>query len=225
MKMSAPGHPKTKELRLVLGCSLPQAIGHLELLWHFCAQHSPAGDIGKWTDAAIADAAGWPDDPVKFTDALVKTGWLERHSDHRLTVHDWREHAPAWVSAKLKKLGIQWVTSEKGQAPLLDGGPSPTTLHSPPSLAKPSQAPLSGRQVGRFLDFWKAYPKKVKRKTTEEVWKLKGLDAMADKLIEDIKVRLDEDDRWKRGFIPDPPTYLRQERWADEITPPQERRR
>lgn len=76
----------------------------------------------------------------------------------------------------------------------------------------------TGRQAGRFTDFWKAYPKKVKRKTSEEIWKLKNLDPMADKLLEDIKVRLDEDLRWKKGFVPDPTTYLRQERWNDEIS-------
>lgn len=76
----------------------------------------------------------------------------------------------------------------------------------------------TGRQAGRFPDFWKAYPKKVKRKTSEEIWKLKNLDPMADKLLEDIKIRLDEDLRWKKGFVPDPTTYLRQERWNDEIS-------
>lgn len=153
--MSAPGHPKTKELRLVLGCSLPQAIGHLELLWHFCAQHSPAGDIGKWSDPAIAEAAGWPEtEPVaKFIEGLVSTGWLDRHSQHRLIIHDWRDHAPAWVSAKLHKLKIQWVISESAQRPLLEGGASPSTLLASPSLAKPSQDSKRGRATALPPDF------------------------------------------------------------------------
>jgi hypothetical protein len=115
----------------------------------------------------------------------------------------------------------------KESASLIPAPGLPESSRSDPLLLIPdSPIPLhTGRQAGRFADFWKAYPKKVKRKTSEQVWKLKNLDGMADKLIEDIAVRLDEDDRWKRGFIPDPTTYLRQERWADEITPPQERRR
>lgn len=71
----------------------------------------------------------------------------------------------------------------------------------------------------RFEEYWSALPpgKKVKRKEAEKLWKSKKLDAMADQIIADVKNRIENDDRWRRGYIPDPPTYLRQERWNDEI--------
>lgn len=75
-----------------------------------------------------------------------------------------------------------------------------------------------GQQADRFPEFWQAYPKKVKKKEAHKVWKSKRLDAHADRLIEDVGDRLNEDGRWIGGFVPDPPTYLRGERWNDEFT-------
>lgn len=69
----------------------------------------------------------------------------------------------------------------------------------------------------RFADWWGEYPRKVKRKTALDVWRRKRLDEMADRLIADVRERMRSDRRWREGFIPDPTTYLRQERWEDEI--------
>jgi len=83
--------------------------------------------------------------------------------------------------------------------------------------------------MDNFDRFWAAYPRKVKKKDTRKVWERLGFnawtnDAFLDYMLEDIGKRLANDDRWKRGFIPDPTTYLRGERWNDEIvkapTPP-----
>ena len=65
--------------------------------------------------------------------------------------------------------------------------------------------------------FWEAYPKKVKKKEAVMVWQSKRLDAMAETLAADVSRRLSEDRRWLGGFVCDPPTYLRGERWNDAI--------
>ena len=77
----------------------------------------------------------------------------------------------------------------------------------------------NGQQADRFPDFWKVYPAKRKKKEALKVWKAKNLDSRADELINDVKGRLEEDHKWRNNFIPDPTTYLRGERWDDEITP------
>lgn len=74
-----------------------------------------------------------------------------------------------------------------------------------------------GRQADRFGDFWDAYPKHVKRKPTQAKWKAKRLDGMADEIIADVRRRIRGDKRWLEGFIPDPLTYITQERWQDEM--------
>lgn len=74
-----------------------------------------------------------------------------------------------------------------------------------------------GQQADHFPEFWKVYPRHVKKKTAGEIWKRKNLNGLADILIEDVATRKKQDHRWLQGFIPDPTTYLNQERWNDEL--------
>lgn len=103
MKIDALDHPKTITLSAELGISLPQTIGHLELLWAFVAQKTPQGNIGKWQNSVIAHAAQWQGDAETFVSALVKVGFFDEDQEHRLLVHDWIDHMPNWVRAKLTK--------------------------------------------------------------------------------------------------------------------------
>ncbi len=77
-------------------------------------------------------------------------------------------------------------------------------------------------QRGTFAEFWAVYPKHVKRKSTRAKWKAKALDARADQIIADVLNRKTNDGRWLEGFIPDPLTYIAQERWDDELQPRRE---
>lgn len=109
MKLEALEHPKTLDLASFLEVELPTAIGHLELLWAFVAQLTPQGNIGKYSDAVIADKARWRGKPAAFVQALVQAGFLDVDPDHRLLVHDWSEHCPNWVRAKLKKARLNFA--------------------------------------------------------------------------------------------------------------------
>lgn len=86
-----------------------------------------------------------------------------------------------------------------------------------------SRLPLEmpdGDNAGKSFDrFWAVYPKKAKKREAAKVWASKRLHAKADQLIADVKRRLAEHARWLEGFIPDPTTYLRGERWNDAIEP------
>lgn len=68
-----------------------------------------------------------------------------------------------------------------------------------------------------FEQFWRAYPKKVGKKPSEKKWNSLKLDTIAPRIIEDVKNRAANDSGWLRGFVPNPLTYLNQERWEDEI--------
>ena len=73
-----------------------------------------------------------------------------------------------------------------------------------------TKADTNKNNNGQYFDrFWTAYPKKRKKKEAREVWKRKKLDEKIDILLTDIQLRLEHDERWKKDFIPDPPTYLR----------------
>ena len=137
MKIDGLRHPKTKELAHALGVDLPHAIGLLELMWAFAAQQTPQGNIGRWSNAVIADESGWAGCPDLFVNSLISVNFLDESESHRLLVHDWSEHAPNWLRAKLKKLNKTFLSSDLSSdlstatARTID----PTT-----SLDKPSQA-------------------------------------------------------------------------------------
>lgn len=135
-------HPKTFDLAGRLDAPLPLVIGYLELLWHFTTQHAPQGDIGKWSDQAIARAcqAEMPDGmtPDLFVQAFVDAGFIDVCSFRRLVIHDWHEHAPAWVAAKLKRekrnyfiANTETYDLQFPQSPLSDDSEATSNLTQP----------------------------------------------------------------------------------------------
>ncbi|WP_421722400.1 hypothetical protein [Alloalcanivorax xenomutans] len=161
MKLDGLDHPKTLDFAARLDVCLPQAIGHLELLWAFVAQKTPHGNVGKWPDGAIARASHWSGDPTVFVTALCEAGFIEAHPDHRFIVHDWHEHAPRWVASKLSRAKESFCTTyvPEAEEPLDEGASvdeddstaddsgestgdysADYSSDSKPSLVKPSQA-------------------------------------------------------------------------------------
>jgi len=67
-----------------------------------------------------------------------------------------------------------------------------------------------------FEDWWKVYPKKVGKKLSKKIWDRDKL--KADELIAKLEIQVKTCARYQnRQYIPDPATYLNQERWDDEI--------
>lgn len=89
-------HRKTRRLaRCLGGIPLPYALGIVEALWHATQTHAPDGAIGRLSDDDIAEEMWWDDEPSKLVAALVESGFVDEHPDHRLIVHGWAEHADA----------------------------------------------------------------------------------------------------------------------------------
>ena len=84
-------HPKVKRLSRQLNISLPQAIGHLHLLWWWCMDYAQDGDLTEYSPEDIADACAWEGDAEGFVRALVDAGFVD--NEHGLHVHDWEENA------------------------------------------------------------------------------------------------------------------------------------
>lgn len=85
----------------------------------------------------------------------------------------------------------------------------------PPSVSFPHAK--SQPQNCRFAEWWEAYPKKTGKKPCAAIWKRRNLDDMADRLIVDVRTRAAEDAGWLDGYVPNPQTYLNQDRWEDEV--------
>jgi hypothetical protein len=104
MKREAITSTKLKQLCRYLGVRTFEAVGILESTWHLTARETPRGDIGKLSDEDIA-IDYHPGRETELIDALVKAGWLDRSTKHRLLVHDWHQHADDTVDVKLARSG------------------------------------------------------------------------------------------------------------------------
>jgi hypothetical protein len=109
MKRGTPEHPKTRMLAEKLAAPKYAACGILELLWHLTARYAPRGDIGRFSDAMIADHLDWKGKPDQLVAALVDSGWLERDKIHRLIVHDWKDHCEQTVIKWVKRNKVEFV--------------------------------------------------------------------------------------------------------------------
>lgn len=144
MKLNALEHPKTLAFASRLGVELPTAIGHLELLWAFTAKQSPRGDVGKWEDGAIALACYYKGEPEKFVNSLLKSGLMDAHKTHRLVIHDWQEHCPNWIRAKLKKIGADFISTKAAASVPTE---VPTEVLTEVGSCEPPSVPSSRAQI------------------------------------------------------------------------------
>lgn len=132
MKRTGMGHPKLRRLARLLDLAYPYgAVGMVETLWHFTAIHAIRGNVGKWSDAEIADGIGWPtDDAARLIEALVDAGLVDRHSVHRLVIHDWSDHADQSTKKTLGKRRLTFANLD--DSTLTQGGPAPEAAGSVP---------------------------------------------------------------------------------------------
>ena len=147
MKRGTPDHPKTKRFARALGVPSYAAMGLLEVMVnHWAPDFAVTGAIGKWNDQDIADGLGWDGDAATLVAALVDSGYVDRHPEHRLVIHDWELHADQGVRNKLKKLGLAFVTAVVAPASdLAEATPDPgPTQVEPKSDPGPSRLQATG---------------------------------------------------------------------------------
>ena len=107
-------------------------------------------------------------------------------------------------------------TTDKTKPPI-----SPIEKKAKPEKPRTKQPESSkAGQESSFESFWNLYPVKKAKKKCQEIWKRKKLNAIVDDILENLQNQIDNDAHFKEGFIPNPSTYLTQERWEDEITKP-----
>jgi hypothetical protein len=127
MKRGTAYHKKTIRLAEELKIPLPYAVGLLSMLWEFTADRRPEGDIGSIPDLKISEAVYWPKKASVLINALCNTGWLDRHPEHRMIVHDWPDHAEHFVCRKLIRSGKDFLScygkSVRDRAKALGCGP------------------------------------------------------------------------------------------------------
>ena len=77
-------------------------------------------------------------------------------------------------------------------------------------MSEKSDAPSS------FDTFWNSYPKKELKKKSLEIWKRKKLDSHLEEILAFIE-KAKQTDRWKKGYVKQPPVFLNNESWNDDL--------
>jgi hypothetical protein len=103
--------------------------------------------------------------------ALVETGWLDEHAEHRLVVHDWHQHAPNWVKGVVARQGgfLTQGNEPKVADPELATQGVPPPSPSFPNHALPNHPPPSptadaggwGAVAGELLELGIKAPRKA----------------------------------------------------------------
>lgn len=70
-----------------------------------------------------------------------------------------------------------------------------------------------------FERFWAAYPSKVGKGIARKAFLRANCHKMIDRVLSAIE-RQRHGEKWKKGYIPNPSTWLNQERWSDEASTP-----
>lgn len=135
MKRGGPEHPKVHALASLLGKPKYAAVGILESLWHFAQEYAQAGDIGRYSDDAIARWVCWDDASTVLVDALVEAGWLDKCDCHRLRIHDWPQHADQTVQRVLANKHQSFIPCYDHASTVL--APSKLPCRTKPSHTKP----------------------------------------------------------------------------------------
>jgi hypothetical protein len=131
MKRGTTEHPKFLDLCSQLSIPRYAATGVLEALWHFTAKFAPQGDVGRFSNSAIARALQWEHSSDELIQALVDCGWVDKHETHRLVIHDWEEHSDYTLKRSLSRKKLDFVQPKSNDgAPRRDNGaPDPTVAH------------------------------------------------------------------------------------------------
>jgi hypothetical protein len=128
MKTGVPRDPRISRLARALGCSKLEAIGLIEMLFHFAMDHADDGGVGRFEPEDIADGLQWDRDPEALQSALISSGWIVPSKESRLVVADWPTHAPEFIHRRLSRSGRRFLSGQcpvNGRTPS-GQGPSPS---------------------------------------------------------------------------------------------------
>lgn len=155
--------------------------------------------------------------------AEIDGGWrLLNHRKFRelRSIEERKEYKRKWDQghrpsghARSQSGKVRQSPTKSYESPTSPTPPAPTP--SPDIEAKASS--VRGTDMDRFDAFWSEFPRKEGKKAARAVWKSKRLDAIADQIIADVVKRKAGHRPWLDGYIPHATTYLRGERWEDEI--------
>ncbi len=211
---SLPEKPEVLAITVAMGWDDPDlTVGKLVKVWRWFDQHTVAGNATGVTEALLDRLIG----VTGMCAAMASVGWLVV-TDGGLSLPKFDRHNGK--TAKERVLTAKRVANHKAAAKANANGNDDTVTDALPREEKRREEKKEQKQsadaVG-FEDFWSVYPNKTGKKPAQAKWQAKRLDDIAGTLIADVVNRMNVDRKWREGFVPNPVTYLTQERWNDEV--------
>lgn len=137
-------HPKTRKLARRLDVSIPTAVGHLHLLWHWAMDFAEDGNLAGFDSWELADAAMWEGDADEFGDALRAVGFID-DTDQGPVIHDWHDYAGKLIQRRREDAERKRKARQKpDNPPPPDDRPNVSTGH-PPDVRTPSDVTVPYR--------------------------------------------------------------------------------
>lgn len=230
MRVDLADDPAVITIGSVTGLDEFAVVGRLHRLWSWADRHTIDGN-------AVSVTPVWVDRYVsceKFSDGMVRAGWLAHDGDHVVFPHFERHNGETAKKRALTNKRVaehremQRIGNANGNAE--SNAPSVTESVTREEKRREEQdtnpsAPSGavGPTISVLFDrFWSAYPKKRSKGDAEKAFKsVKPSEQLVDAMIAAIgRAKTSADWRKDGGqFIPHPATWLRDRRWLDEQDP------
>jgi uncharacterized protein YdaU (DUF1376 family) len=145
-------------------------------------------------------------------------GWVNTRADKEITAYK------GFIEAGKRGASKRWAKTDSPPIAPLSGNDSPPIA---PPIANNKQEPLNNKHktvkskalvdyTDEFLDFWKAYPRKVQKPEAFKAWNNQKPN------LQDVLLALSwqrESKNWTKDdgdYIPYPASYINGQRWHDE---------
>ena len=215
----------------------PHMMGLLVSFWLWALDNAPTGSLVDITPRMISRAAQWDGDPEKLAKTLIQAGWIDEKEDGTLEIHDWYEYAGKLIDQRQaeKERSRSRRAAAAASADASPDDPTPTAGRPANSRKKaggrdqsredktregntPPSPSDEGNDGGtkslveaRFLEFWKAYPKKTGKQYALKAWnKIKPTAELHERIMQAVDAQK-RSDQWRREngrYIPNPSTWL-----------------
>lgn len=214
-------------------------LGSLVTLWCYADTHIRADDTIQIGIDVLAAIIGLPVEWVKKFPAE----WLVVHGNGTVELPDYCAKNGLISKEKRREQGRERVRRFRAKQtdsvtspvthpvthPVTQGNASPPypdqTVTNIKKQTKKTAAAAAGslsRSEHDFSVFWEKYPKKVGKEAARKTWaKIKNSAEVLVLCVEALAWQI-ESEQWKKDggqFIPNPATYLNQQRWLDEKPP------
>ena len=239
-------HRKLFDAADELEISPPHMMGLLISFWLWALDNAPTGKLDGITHRMIARAAQYEGDAEKLAAALIRAGWLDENEDGELEIHDWYEYAGKLIDQRKAEKERSQRRRDAAAAAAGENADDQQTASGQPKKGRKKSAgrvdqsrvdkstdgttPPSPSDEGsdggtkslveaRFLEFWKAYPKKTGKQYALKAWnKIKPTAELHERIMQAVDAQM-RSDQWRREngrYIPNPSTWLNGGYWDNE---------